>query len=141
MKTNLSERVLGVFTLGHENVRLVLRPGLGGDFDTAPDDKGACIIRIGGDTKSKFRLISVLLHEVLEVSLHRLHARMAVSTDFTNSSDTFIFHMDHNQFSMACAMSADFITPALPVLEKAWRKWHRDKKALLARKKQNAVGA
>ena len=44
----MKQKVIGVFELGYENVQLVLREGIGGEFYLFPEDTIARI-KVGGD--------------------------------------------------------------------------------------------
>lgn len=46
---------------------------------------------------------------------------------YGNDSNRYKFTMTHPQFQEMCCRTAEFITPALPDLAKAWKKWKAKK--------------
>lgn len=121
-----SDLIVGRFRLGHRWVQLYVMPDSnGGTGEFAPQDPQICTIKIGvsdpwNDT------VGTLLHEAAEVVMHDLrHAyKHAGSVDF--GTGTFIFHMDHVQYSEVMQRVGHFIAAALPRFSAYYKRFHKN---------------
>ncbi len=64
-----------------------------------------------------------MLHEVMELSLHRAGARYDCTRDQALDHAGYAFMFDHHAFTECCARSAEFLSEAIPQLQRAWRSW------------------
>jgi len=118
---------VGTYELCFEHIRLYLQSGSGANTDLLPSDKGVSIVKIGADVEKWSRVLSALIHEAQEISMTRLGYSYYPAQSMSNSTANFRFMMDHEQFDECCHRTADFLTPALPDLARAWKKWNAPK--------------
>lgn len=112
---------IGTFPLGHENVELyAMTDQRGGCFHTRPDAKSPARIKVGIAMNHWDHCVSVLLHEAFEMAMTRARSRYE-QDGYVGDSASYLFSFDHSKFCQVCEDVAQFITPALPELAKAWR--------------------
>ncbi len=116
----MKPQVIGDYEIGYEYVRLILRDGVGAEFDLLPDDITIPAITVGADGNWK-GIVARLLHESFEFTSVRLGCRFYPSHDLANNSAAYMFMLDHQKYAECCARVADFLVPALPDLSKAWK--------------------
>jgi hypothetical protein len=117
--------VVGTFYLGHEACELILRDGTGGEFYVTPSAGHIARIKVGADDGPWHQILNRMLHEVMELSLHRAGARYDCTRDQACDSAGFVFILDHHAFTECCARAAEFLGEAVPQLQRAWRSWNR----------------
>lgn len=118
---------IGTYKLGSENVRLELATAeSGGYFKSCPEDGGTPIMGIGLRCGGWNQTVGVLLHEALELAYYRAGLRYGITPDWANDNGSYMFVMDHFQFSEASARAANFLAESLPELAKVWKK-HKKK--------------
>ena len=118
----MKQKIIGTYSCGVEEVQLVLREGTGGEFWTMPE-KG-CIARIKVGANMEWpEVMSALLHEALELQMHRIGCRFDPTGDCGRDHSSYLFVMTHPQFSNVVGRAAQFASAALPDLAKAWKKW------------------
>jgi hypothetical protein len=118
-------RKIGVYPLGLHSVELWVDPNSSdGRFDLWPNREVGHLprIQVGLARKEWHETVAVLMHEALEFASVQNGARFLPSPDYADSSGGYLFSMDHEQFADLVARAAEFITPALPELSKAWKK-------------------
>ncbi len=124
----MKQKIVGVFSLGFEDIQVVLREGSGGEFYNCPGKGEIPRIKIGADCREWKDVVSVFLHEAFEFTYNRLGCRFNNSYDMGNDSAAYLFIATHIQFSDACARVADGVASALPELSTAWAKWKKETK-------------
>lgn len=112
---------VGTYFLGHENVRVALRPGTGGEFFFCPKDKGSALIMVGHDQDRWHQIVAVLLHEAIEFKLARQGNRFDPAPITTTSHASYVFMMTHEQMEDMASAVGLFLTDVLPDLAKAWK--------------------
>jgi hypothetical protein len=124
-KKHDSQIFIGTFSLGHENVELyAITNERGGYFYTRPDDKSPARIKVSISVNHWDHCVSILLHETFEMAMTR--ARVRYEQDgYVGDTASYLFSFDHSKFVQICEDVAQFATPALPALAKAWRKNRR----------------
>lgn len=121
----MKQVIVGVYNFGTGNVQLVLREGDGGEFYFAPDKISPPRIKVGADQPNWNLVVATLLHEILEMQMTLQGFRFSPAPDFANDNSSYLFVMNHPQFSEVCARSAMFVASALPDLSKAWSRWKK----------------
>lgn len=119
-----SDVYVGTYEIGYEYVRVYLYSGTAGNTDFLPDDKGVAIIKFGADRKVWRDFVGVILHEAMEIAMNRLGLSYYPASGMNNSTSNVMFYMNHEQFEECCRRAADFISSALPDIEKAWKAWN-----------------
>jgi hypothetical protein len=120
--------VVGTYYIGWEQIELVLRDDVGGEFYVTPE-KG-CIPRIviGADHDTWQEIVGILLHEAYEFIFERMRCRYSPADDLARDHSAYMFVISHVSFSEANARVSEFIIDALPNLKKAWIKWKKGNK-------------
>lgn len=121
----MKQKIVGTYEFGYEKVQLVLREGDGGEFYVLPGDIDCPRIKIGADQSEWRHVVTVLLHEVMELAFARLGLRYSPSEGLGRDHAAYVFFVDHPRFSDACGRTADFLTNCLPDLSAAWKQWRR----------------
>ena len=121
----MKQAIVGTYEFGYENVQLVLREGIGGEFYVLPGDINYPRIKIGADQAHWKALVTVLLHETMEFAYTRIGARYAPSEELGRDHAAYFFILTHPQLSESCGRAADFLANCLPDLDQAWRQWNR----------------
>ena len=119
----MNQKIVGVYSLGFEDIELVLREGTGGEFYNCPGKGQIPRIKIGADVNQWKEIVSVFLHEAFEFTYNRLGCRYSDSYDMGNDSASYLFIASHIKFSDACARVGEGVATALPDLSIAWKKW------------------
>ena len=120
----LRQVVVGVFCIGAEEVQVVLRSGTGGEFWFIPEEGKIARIKIGADSAWE-SVVASLLHEALEMQMARHHCRFDPSPDFGRDHSSYLFVMNHPQFSDIVARVGMFTSACLPEVGRAYRKWRK----------------
>lgn len=121
----MKQRIIGYYNIGDETVQLVLREGTGGEFYFQPGDIKCARIKIGASHTQWHQIVSVLMHESLELVLARMALRYYPEEDWGRDMGSFLFVMRHEQFSDACARSALLISECSDDLKRAWKHWQK----------------
>lgn len=116
----MKPQVIGNYEFGYEYVQLLLRDGEGAEFYRLSEDITIPTIFIGADG-SWLDIVTRLLHEALEFSLERAGCRFYPTNDLARNTAAYTFSFNHQQFADCCAKVAEFVTAALPDLQKAWK--------------------
>ena|SRR4030042_2065231 len=123
----MKQKVVGVYFCGFDQCQLVLREGTGGEFFNCPEKGSISRIKIGADQNEWRDIVDCLLHEVEEFILDKLVLRYEPFNCMGKDHGSYIFVLRHDQFSDVMAKTADYITAALPDLEKVWKIWKNSK--------------
>ena len=113
--------LIGTYFLGHENVRVFLRPETGGEFWFCPKDKGCATIYIGSAYDHWHNVVGVLMHEAVEFGFARIGTRFDASPSTTRSHASYVFMMTHEQMEVMASSVGPFLADVMPDLEKAWK--------------------
>ena len=124
----MRQKIVGVYDIGFEQVQLVAREDLGGEFYTVPEHGKIARIKIGMDHEIWSQVVSVMLHESFEFLTVRAGARFSPSNEMRRDHTSYLFNFGHTQFTEICAKQAEFLAAALPDLAREWKKWRRAKK-------------
>ena len=114
---------VGNYALGTRRVNVFLDPTLvGASFDSRwSDTKGARVI-VGTKGHNWHRVVGNLCHEVGELVLSDLRARWTPDVDYSEGSDGYFFHYNHDIHSEATARVGCFIADALPDISRAFKR-------------------
>jgi hypothetical protein len=121
----MEQVVVGTYEFGFERAVLVLREGKAANAEFVPDSGGPVRILIGADEKQWRDIVESLVHEVQEIIMTKMECSWAPGYYIGNDSSRCKFTMSHMQFQEMCCRTAEFITPALPALAKAWEAWKK----------------
>ncbi len=131
----MEEKLVGNYLLGGMIVQIYCMDEWGGDFYNAPDKVSPPKIRVGFGSQEWDRVVTALLHEMMEFEMHKNGLRYDRSNDYSNDHGGYIFMMNHPQFSDICGRVAATLTSVLPVLAVEFRKY-KEQKRREARKKK-----
>ncbi len=125
----MKQKIIGIY-IGREQCQLVLREGTGGEFWVTPEKGSLPRIKVGaGEVGGTWKsVVDVLLHEALELQLYRLGCRFEPSDDMGRDHATYLFVLNHCQFSDAVARTGLLLAQCLPDLAREWRRWNRPAK-------------
>jgi len=121
----MKKQIIGIYEIGYERVQVVFRAGLGGEFYLCPRDGKIPRIVIGADQDRWSEVVTVLLHEAMEMIILRVGGRYKPTNRIMSDHGCYLFCFDHDQFSDACARVGEFMASALPEVGTAWKKWKR----------------
>lgn len=125
----MKDKVLGTWDLGIHSVKLIVSPtGYDGHFKLFPKEK-IPEISIGLMQRHWPHTLEVLLHEALELSFVQIGRRYNPAPDYGNSSASFIFVANHEEFTEAVSRAGQFVAQTSPALEKAWKSNAKQRKA------------
>ncbi len=125
---SMKQKIIGVFSIGFEDIQLVLREGTGGEFFNWPGEGEIPRIKIGADYDKWKDVVAALLHEAAEFAMNRLRCRLNRDYDMGGDHSGYVFMMSHPEFSDVCARVADFLAASLWQLHKEWKAWKRQPK-------------
>lgn len=116
---------LGEFCIGNRPFLLFAIPALaGGSVEWFPQrNESIGEICIGLDREHWEDVLAVAVHETMETAIAEVGCRFKPTPDYAYASDGFVFHMDHNHFSEACARAANFLAGGVPKLLDAYQKY------------------
>lgn len=116
---------VGRYELGTWTVTLYLNPNEGGgSFDAVSDG----IEIVVGGKRPWAGVVGVLVHEAMELCLSDMRARFKPDIDYADSADGYLFAMNHEQFSEACARVGIFVASCINDLCDAYRRSKRPRK-------------
>lgn len=121
----MRDQLIGIYDIGHEPVRLVVREGLGGEFGIYPSPT----IWIGIQSPSWSLVWESLLHEAMEFVAFRKHVRYTPDTSMTSDHGAYLFSFNHSEFADIIAKVALFTIPSLPMLKVAHEAYHNPRRA------------
>ena len=116
--------LIGSFDLGCEEVGLIVREGVGGEFVTNPRPA----ISIGIETHDFGLVMEALLHEAFEFVAFRLQVRYSPDGSYSSDHGFYLFSFPHSTFSDIVAKVARFSVPAMPALKASWEAYHNPRK-------------
>lgn len=85
-------------------------------------------IQIGLDHPHWEFVLGVLLHEALETATLQTGTRWTPSPDYANSSASYLFAMNHEQFADVVARAGQFLSGAIPALKKVYDQLEKERK-------------
>lgn len=119
----MKPKSLGFVNVGYDPVELQVDPGMSGGSVFIPMGNGTPpTMTIGLDNDEWEATLSVLIHEALEFALEKKNLRYEPSQDLGKDHAQYLFVMDHQQFSDACARVAVFLVQAQMRVYDAWKK-------------------
>ncbi len=121
----MKQVIIGHYSLGPQQVHLVLREGDGGEFYSQPADGEVPRIKVGADYKSWSSVVRVLHHEAMEFAMTQTRVRYSPSPDYSCGHDGYVFIMTHPQFSEVGARVGEFLADCLPDVSRAWSRWQK----------------
>lgn len=124
----MKSKLLGRYRLGRGYVRVLITGDGSGCFYVFPDDQSIPTIEIGLNDKFFERALEVAMHEAMELCFHVMGCQLEPAGNQTLSNDGYVFHCTHPQFSEAVSRVACFIAHIYCDLQRAHRKYHRQKK-------------
>lgn len=125
--------LVGEFDAGSRVVRILLDPDLcGGSFDLNPP---IAEVIVGLGSKKWPRVLSILMHELLELAYVDLCCRYAPTPDYAADSAAYLFSMNHTQFGEATARVAWCMAKCVPEVSRAFEKWMKPAPAPKKRRK------
>ena len=124
----MKQKIIGIYSMGYEDVEIVLREGDGGEFYNCPGKGQIPRIKIGADVEQWKDVVSTFLHEAFEFTFNRLGCRYDDSYYLSKDHSSYLFVATHVKFSDACARVGEGVAVALPDLCTAWEKWKGGKK-------------
>jgi hypothetical protein len=109
--------------VGGENVRVLLRPGTGGEFFLSPDDGGTPCVVLGsyGGRRDLRRICGVLGHELFELLASRYGHRYDQSPVRSGSHAAYWFMLDHEEMDFVVQAVSVAVFDVLPALRGALR--------------------
>jgi hypothetical protein len=122
----VKQKFVGHYLLGAFNVEVYLRDGSGGEFYYAPEPAALPRLKAGIEG-GWYQVFAVVLHEAAEFSLSNIRCRYQ-HDDTQLSSDRFVFHANHYEFSTMTNDVGAFLASMTPDLAKAYRAWPRGAK-------------
>lgn len=115
-------KFLGTFSIGFDPVGLFVDPKDSGGSFIIPLDGTLPQITVGLENDTWAETLSVLIHEAMEFALEKKNCRYEPSQDLGRDHAHYLFCLDHQQFSDACARVAVFLDQAQGRVEAAWKK-------------------
>lgn len=119
----MKQKIIDSYILCGGYVQVVLREGTGGEFYSAPEHGHVPRIKVGTEYGAWPEVVAVLIHEALEYVLVIKGRRFEPCSDLAKDHSSYLFLLNHSQFSDACAELAAFLTVCLPDVAKAWKDW------------------
>ena len=119
---------IGSFSFGHEYIDIYLHKGTDGEFESHQGAGKCAKISIGADCESLNKLFDILFHEVLEYAMWREGCRYSPDDDAAEDCGSYLFSMNHPQFSNVSAKASMAIMECMPKLTRAYIKWQKRKR-------------
>ena len=122
---------VGQYGMNSGNVMLWLDPST--DDSAAWHEKQAgkaglvCRVEVGVKNKVWSEVVQGMLHEFVEASAVRERVHLAPTWQLGRPTDSYFLVMSHPQFSQVINEAGDALACALPDMEKAWKKWKKEK--------------
>lgn len=114
---------IGEYDLGIRMVVVTADPSIsGGSFNCVSSDHGKAEIVVGFKCDKWQDVISIFMHEALEMAYSDLAVRFKPCPDFAGATDGYVFMMDHNRFSEAVARVGWMTASVFRDLADAYRK-------------------
>ena len=122
---------VGRYAMNKTTVELWLDPSTEDSYATSgwTESSGYCVTAVVGCLdKCWAQLVRALLHELVEYSavLHKAHYHPS-GILLPVPVDSYIMVLDHPQFTQVINEAGDALAYALPDMEKAWKKWKKEK--------------
>lgn len=127
---------VGTYRLGPKNVDLyatVPPHESGGSFYFAPEERRLPRIKVCIDELEWKHTVAILHHEAMELSMQDHHCRFLQSGQFSASHASYLFVMDHEQFTECSEWTGQFMSNCLPELAKAFDHFKRSAKEASAK--------
>lgn len=123
----MKQIVVGNYYMGDESVQLVLRDGSGGEVYLTPEKANKIArMKIGADYNNWWRVVSVLLHEAMELAFIKVNCRYDSNNNLAKTHDSYLFVANHSDFTEICARAAELTATCLPDLATAWKKFKKN---------------
>lgn len=121
----MKQRIVGIYTVGHDAVRLVLGTGTGAETDRRPRVIPYTQMVIGADRDEWGMILGSILHETQEYAMAQICCRYGQDDEFGQASDSYTFITDHVQFNDVCNRAGLFLAACEADLRKAWKAWKK----------------
>lgn len=120
---------VGKYVVNYENCRLYATDRTDGSHvHIVPSDRGPMEMEIGcGKEVSWDTVVGAMLHELLELCLHRNRHAYYNTLNRSNSASVYLFVLSHDQMDTIACNIAQFVHTALPELKKAYTQLQRKK--------------
>jgi hypothetical protein len=112
--------LVGHYDFGLHRVRLYADYTNNGGVDFA-GESGLVEITVGVGSDWG-RTVGTLLHEAMEKASMEVFGRYRPAPDDAWTSDSYVFIMDHAQYSQCCARAGDFMAQCLPELARVFHR-------------------
>lgn len=122
---------VGRYAMNSGTVLLWMDPSTGDSTSWHEWDKKtgyACKIEVGAKNKAWSGIVQAVLHEFVESSAMRERAHLSPTWQFGSPTDSYFLVMSHPRFTQVINEAGDALAYALPDMEKAWKKWKKEKK-------------
>jgi len=86
-----------------------------------------CRVEVGVKNKVWSEVVQGMLHEFVEASAVRERVHLAPTWQLGRPTDSYFLVMSHPQFTQVINEAGDALACALPDMEKAWKKWKKEK--------------
>lgn len=120
----LRQKRVGEYKIGAESVEVFIRDGNGGEFYFMPEPGRLPRIKIGGD-QSWNEVMATVLHEAMEYAFCRSQLRFSPAPEISPDNGSYMFCMNHTQFSVAVGSIASFVADLVPDLQRAYKKFSK----------------
>ena len=122
---------VGQYVMNSGNVMLWLDPSTGDSVAWHEKQDGraglVCRVEVGVKNKVWSGVVQGMLHEFVEASALRERVHLAPTWQFGCPTDSYFLVMSHSQFTQVINEAGDALAFALPDMEKAWKKWKKEK--------------
>jgi hypothetical protein len=123
--------LVGTYTLGYDNVRVVADGDTYGDAAAVwynPSDGGCEKIVLKCKGRTWGDCVAGLLHEAMEAMIHRRGLGYSQSHAPREVTDGYLFIMSHHEFDQLSDWVGPFLAACLPDFSEAWKKANKKNK-------------
>ena len=103
----MKQVVVGTYYSGHEQVELVLREGVGGEFYFCPEKHHVPRVKVGADYEEWWELVNAVMHEIMEFNLVRLGGRFSQTEYVAKDLGSLTFMFGHGEFTEAVGRTSE----------------------------------
>ncbi len=119
----------GSYELWHESVEVyVFYENNVGEGYLVPEPNRPMRIKIGLNAVWPY-VVEVLIHEAMELCMHRMGMAYKRANWVTPSSGDYQFMFDHAEYTQLCGVVGRFLVSVLPELEKLYKSVRKERKA------------
>lgn len=120
------KKLIKTVEMGYDYVNIFVDDSTDGFCTLLPKgDSKIQEVVVGLDQPDFSRVLAILIHEVGELHMNKMHYRLVPTTDLSNDHASYLFLMNHVQYSEVCFVVSEVLTSVFKDIKKEYKKFKK----------------